>query len=247
MYTRHTLTTLQVCGIVCVQSLWSRWREEKSIFRSLHELSIVSAPLPRLVRPPQTTGGSLPDHDLGLAGHHKLRGSMRWGATPSRGSPSLPRFQPSLHPRFVAAVHQQTLQGGHNNNKQQLQSGTSHNMGYNNNKLELQAGTSHNMGYNNNKQELHSFAGHNMGYNNLAFSSSSHHLSSKYRSQSFRRWVVRECGSRTHRSKALRKLGGFHKTESTLPERPRSLLASQFSGCVTSVLLYFLVLCPDHH
>ena len=33
---------LQLCGIVCVQSLWSVWREEKSIFRSLHELSIVS-------------------------------------------------------------------------------------------------------------------------------------------------------------------------------------------------------------
>jgi len=31
-----------VCGIVCVQSLWRCWREEKSIFRSLHELSIVS-------------------------------------------------------------------------------------------------------------------------------------------------------------------------------------------------------------
>ena len=32
---------LQVCGIVCIQSLWSQWREEKSIFRSLHELSMV--------------------------------------------------------------------------------------------------------------------------------------------------------------------------------------------------------------
>ena len=31
----------QVCGIVCIQSLWSQWREEKSIFRSLHELSMV--------------------------------------------------------------------------------------------------------------------------------------------------------------------------------------------------------------
>ena len=28
-------------GIVCIQSLWSQWREEKSIFRSLHELSMV--------------------------------------------------------------------------------------------------------------------------------------------------------------------------------------------------------------
>ena len=31
----------KVSGIVCIQSLWSQWREEKSIFRSLHELSMV--------------------------------------------------------------------------------------------------------------------------------------------------------------------------------------------------------------
>ena len=36
------LSCFQLCGLVCVQSLWAVWREEKSIFRSLHELSIVS-------------------------------------------------------------------------------------------------------------------------------------------------------------------------------------------------------------
>lgn len=61
-----------VCGIVCIQSLWSRWREEESIFQSLHELSLSHSGL-----------GSSP---LGLAGHHKLRSSIR---------------QPPLHPRFM--------------------------------------------------------------------------------------------------------------------------------------------------
>ena len=32
----------QLTGLVCVHSLWTVWREEKSLFRSLHQLGIVS-------------------------------------------------------------------------------------------------------------------------------------------------------------------------------------------------------------
>ena len=79
-----------MCGLVCVQSLWAVWREEKSIFRSLHELSIVSKQ--NLIKKYfeslkifalQNTGelpgeGGLQDSVLGLAGHHKLRSSFRY-------------------------------------------------------------------------------------------------------------------------------------------------------------------------
>jgi len=57
-----------MCGIVCVQSLWSSYKQEKSIFRSLQELSITNDGM---------TGG-LPDHVLGVPGHHKLRSSLRF-------------------------------------------------------------------------------------------------------------------------------------------------------------------------
>lgn len=50
-------------GIVCVQSLWTEWREEKSLFRSLHELGITSS--------------GVADHSLGIPGKVKLRGSLR--------------------------------------------------------------------------------------------------------------------------------------------------------------------------
>ena len=73
---------------MCVQSLWAVWREEKSIFRSLHELSIVSKQnLIKNISNPrkylQNTGelpgeGGLQDSVLGLAGHHKLRSSFRY-------------------------------------------------------------------------------------------------------------------------------------------------------------------------
>ena len=35
-------TNFQLTGLVCVHSLWTVWREEKSLFRSLHQLGIVS-------------------------------------------------------------------------------------------------------------------------------------------------------------------------------------------------------------
>jgi len=56
-----------LCGIVCIQSLWSAWREERSIFKSLQEL--------------QSCGGvtGLSDHSsLGIPGHHKIRSSLRY-------------------------------------------------------------------------------------------------------------------------------------------------------------------------
>ena len=35
-------SNFQLTGLVCVHSLWTVWREEKSLFRSLHQLGIVS-------------------------------------------------------------------------------------------------------------------------------------------------------------------------------------------------------------
>jgi len=72
-----------MCGIVCVQSLWSMWSQEKSLFRSLHELSI-------------THGGvtGLSDHTLGIPGHHKLRNSMRFH--PSYGQTKLGYSNPAF-------------------------------------------------------------------------------------------------------------------------------------------------------
>lgn len=100
-----------VCGLVVIQALWSGWREEKSIFRSLHELSI-------------TNGGvsGLKEQHLGVPGHHKLRGSMR--------------FQPQLHPRFAPALNNNKSDSGSNGGTF-VASLYSNNPGYNN------------MGYNN--------------------------------------------------------------------------------------------------
>lgn len=71
-----------VCGLVVIQALWSGWREEKSIFRSLNELSVVNGGV-----------AGLKEQHLGIPGHHKLRESMR--------------FQPQLHPRFAPALSNQ--------------------------------------------------------------------------------------------------------------------------------------------
>ena len=40
----------QLTGLVCVHSLWTVWREEKSLFRSLHQLGIVSWMIMIMVR-----------------------------------------------------------------------------------------------------------------------------------------------------------------------------------------------------
>lgn len=50
-------------GLVCVQSLWTVWREEKQLFRSLHELGITSS--------------GVANHSLGIPGNLKLGGSLR--------------------------------------------------------------------------------------------------------------------------------------------------------------------------
>ena len=66
MYLTNIIKQLiQLCGIICVQSLWSAWMEEKSIFKSLQEL--------------QSHGGvtGLSQHTLGIPGHHMLRSSLR--------------------------------------------------------------------------------------------------------------------------------------------------------------------------
>merc|ERR1719309_1258293 len=67
-----------VFGIVSIQSLWSHWKDEKSIFRSLQELG-------------NTNGGvvstGVGDDSLGIPGQVKLRGSLRYS---SAGYPNLP-------------------------------------------------------------------------------------------------------------------------------------------------------------
>ena len=55
---------LQLCGLLCVQSLWRLWREEKSIFRSLQELSTGD------LQEQKVRAGSVRYNGLGLGYHN---------------------------------------------------------------------------------------------------------------------------------------------------------------------------------
>ena len=56
---------LQLCGLLCVQSLWRLWREEESIFRSLQELSTGD------LQDSKARGGSVRySNNLGLGYHN---------------------------------------------------------------------------------------------------------------------------------------------------------------------------------
>jgi len=138
-----------VCGIVCIQSLWSQWREEKSIFRSLHELSMAHGGL---------TDG---EHDLGLPGHHKLRGSLR--------------LQPALHPRFVTPAIAAAVNNNHHDLKGEVllsHYGT----------LQKNQVGQNNLGYNN-----PAFSSSGLHLNTAASGGGFHMASSKYGGKSLHR------------------------------------------------------------
>jgi len=69
-----------VFGIVSVQSLWSYWKDEKSIFRSLQELGNTNSGL---------VSNGIGDNSLGIPGQLKLRGSLRYTGG-MNGYPAIP-------------------------------------------------------------------------------------------------------------------------------------------------------------
>ena len=104
---------LQLCGIVCVQSLWSVWNEEKSIFRSLHELSIVSiifimfmflltmsSILTSDLQTPGSIPGDISSDILGIPGHTKIRSSLHFppGYNKTKLGYNNPAFSTSISP-----------------------------------------------------------------------------------------------------------------------------------------------------
>ncbi|XP_023347542.1 uncharacterized protein LOC111716337 [Eurytemora carolleeae] len=64
-----TRVIFNVFGIVSVQSLWSYWKDEKSVFRSLQELGNTNGGV---------VGGGVGENGLGIPGQLKLRGSLRY-------------------------------------------------------------------------------------------------------------------------------------------------------------------------
>jgi len=65
-------------GLVCVHSLWNVWREEKSLFRSLHQLGIA--------------GNGVAEHGLGIPGSVKMGGSFRLGRSGGPGGGEMGRI-----------------------------------------------------------------------------------------------------------------------------------------------------------
>jgi len=136
-----------------VQSLWAVWRDEKSVFRSLHELSITNGAL---------TGG-LVDHGMGIPGEYqkKIRGSMRIGyPSQQNGYPQqqngYPQQQNGYPPQQNGYPQQQNGYPPQQNGYPPQQNGYP----------QQQNGYSPHNGYS--SQQL--------GYNNPAFTTSSSHI-----------------------------------------------------------------------